>query len=131
MTKRPTRNAVAALLGTPDYTEGSVNDPREREEHGIRFNEKWVYSHLRSDPAGVPMRTIYWWRYDFMGTVVRGSADEPWRPDSKLLEALDPSRDRLAPIDPTHNAPIIPSNRYRPASDFKGKPDLGGRIADE
>lgn len=131
MSGQPKRNAVVTLLGTPDHTEGSLNDPREREENGLQFNEKWIYTHLRKDPAGVPMRTIYWHRYDFVATLVRAGADEPWRPDSKLLEALKPVPDRLSPIDPTHNPSITPSNPHRPASEFKGKPDLGGRIAED
>src|SRR5579885_577083 len=82
------RNAIVALLGTPDRTEGSLNDPRLYDENGMRSNEKWIYAHLSADPAGVPMRIIYWWRYDFVGTVIRASADEPWRPDTRLAEAL-------------------------------------------
>ena len=45
--------------GMPDAWEGSVNDPRTRSEHGIRFNEKWVYSL----PDGA-RRIVYWHRYD-------------------------------------------------------------------
>jgi len=78
------RNAVVALLGTPDRTEGSLNDPRLYDENGLHFNEKWLYSHLTGDPAGVPMRIVYWWRYDFVGTVVRAAEGESWRPDSRL-----------------------------------------------
>jgi len=120
---------VVARLGTPDRTEGSLNDPREHEENGFRFNEKWIYAHLSDDPARVPMRTIYWMRYDFLGTVVRASESEPWRVDTKLAEALaveEPSR--LPPLDPSHNPPITPTAEYHPVSEFKGPPDLGGHI---
>ncbi len=120
------RNAIVALLGTPDRTEGSLNDPRLYDENGMRFNEKWIYAHLSADPAGVPMRIIYWWRYDFIGTVIRASADEPWRPDTQLAEALAGADPRLVPLDPASNPPLTPSNRYRPASECAGPTDLGG-----
>src|SRR5208282_978095 len=77
--ERPARNAIVAILGTPDRTEGSLDDPREREEDGVRFNEKWIYTHLHRDPAGAAMRTVYWMRYDFRGTAVRNSDTEAWR----------------------------------------------------
>jgi hypothetical protein len=50
------------LWGEPDEWEGSVNDPRTREEHGVRFNEKWVYC-----LADGSRRLLYWHRYDFRG----------------------------------------------------------------
>ena len=82
-------------LGTPDRTEGSLDDPREREEEGVRFNEKWIYTHLHRDPAGATMRTVYWMRYDFRGTAVRNSVSEPWRPDTALVEAAAKRDGRL------------------------------------
>jgi hypothetical protein len=48
--------------GEPDEWEGSVNDPRTREEHGVRWNEKWVW--LLEDGS---RRIAYWHRYDFRG----------------------------------------------------------------
>ncbi len=120
------RNTIVALLGTPDRTEGSLNDPRLYDENGMRFNEKWIYSHLTADPAGVPMRTIYWWRYDFVGTVVRAGADEAWRPDARLAEAVAKADTRLVPLDPSRNPPLTPSNQHRPASECSGASDLGG-----
>ncbi len=45
--------------------EGSVNDPRINEEHGIRFNEKWVY--LLADGR---RRIVYWHRYDCRGVLI-------------------------------------------------------------
>ena len=51
--------------GEPDDWEGSVNDPRTREEHGIRFNEKWIYL-LREGQR----RLVYWHRYDFRGVLL-------------------------------------------------------------
>ena len=55
--------------GQPDEQRGSVNDPRTQEEHGIRFNEKWIY--LLPDGS---RRIVYWYRYDFRGSV-REAAD--------------------------------------------------------
>ncbi len=76
------------------------------------------------------MRSVYWHRYDFVGTVVRASESEPWRPDTKLAEALAAEEsNRLPPLDPSHNPSVTPSNEYRPVSEFKGKPDLGGHMA--
>jgi hypothetical protein len=50
--------------GDPDEQEGSVNDPRTREEHGVRFNERWIYRL----PEGV-QRRVYWHRYDCRGVL--------------------------------------------------------------
>ena len=61
------RNLVVQCWGTPNATIGSVNEPREMEEHGHRFNEKWVY---RLSPVTLDQpieRIIYWQRYDFVG----------------------------------------------------------------
>ena len=101
---------------------------RMREENGYRFNERWLYEHLRDDPAGVPMRVVYWHRYDFVATMVRANDKESWRSDETLVQALKDHASRLAPLDPTKNEPVTPSNRHRPVSDFKGKADLGGRM---
>jgi hypothetical protein len=127
MSTRVTRNTVVAMLGTPDRTGGSLNSPVELEEFGIHYNEKWTYEHLVSDPAGVPQRAIYWQRYDFVSTMVRGGASEPWRPDTKLAEAVASENDRLAPIENRHEA-IKPSGLYAPASEVKDATDLGGYI---
>lgn len=56
------------LWGEPDEWEGSVNDPRTREEHGIRFNEKWVYYLHRGE-----QRWVYWHRYQCRGVLRRGA----------------------------------------------------------
>jgi hypothetical protein len=123
---RPARNAIVAILGTPDRTEGSLDDPREREEDGVRFNEKWIYTHLRRDPAGAAMRTVYWMRYDFCGTVVRNGDGEHWRADATLVEAAAKRDGRLPPLDPARNPPLEPSTGYRPVSEFTDKSGLGG-----
>jgi len=78
------RNRIVKFFGTPDQTEGSVNEPRERVENGIRFNEKWIYKHPRRDPAGAAERIIYWRRYDYGGSAVRLTGAEDWRLDETL-----------------------------------------------
>ena len=60
----------------PDSREGSVNDPRTREEYGVRYNEKWIYF-LRDGER----RLIYWHRYDCRGVLVE-SPDGSIREDS-------------------------------------------------
>jgi len=84
------RNLVVKFFGTPDATEGSVNEPREREEHGRRFNERWVYHHPRHAPAGAVERTIYWRRYDYIGSMIRRQPGGEWEQDDTLLAALEP-----------------------------------------
>ena len=81
------RNAVVKYFGTPDQTEGSVNEPREREEHGMRFNEKWTYRRPLRDPASAVDRIIYWHRYDYVGSMIRTSPDGAWQMDD-LQRAL-------------------------------------------
>ncbi|MGH8011533.1 MAG: hypothetical protein ACREQ4_03400 [Candidatus Binataceae bacterium] len=125
MTEPLRRNAVVGLLGTPDRTEGSLNSPVELEEHGIGYNEKWIYEHLRHDPADVPMRLIYWHRYDFTGTLIRANAKQEWRADDKLAAALANEPSRLEPLDDIQPT-LTPSNRYRPVSEVKDRNDLGG-----
>ena len=127
MSSRVTRNTVVAMLGTPDRTAGSLNSPVELEEFGNIYNEKWTYEHLARDPAGVPQRAIYWHRYDFVTTMVRGGANEEWRPDITLAEAVEREDDRLPPIENRHE-PIKPSGLYQPASEVKDSTDLGGYI---
>jgi hypothetical protein len=127
MSSRVTRNTVVAILGTPDRTAGSLNSPVELEEFGHIYNEKWTYEHLASDPAGVPQRSIYWHRYDFVTTMIRSGASEEWRPDTKLAEAVAGRDDRLAAIEDRHH-PITPSGLYEGASEVKDATDLGGYI---
>ena len=61
------RNLVVQCWGTPNTTVGSVNEPREMEEHGHRFNEKWVYRLSAASPDEPSERINYWQRYDFVG----------------------------------------------------------------
>jgi hypothetical protein len=58
------RGRVWQLLGAPTDQEGSVNDPRLREEHGVRFNEKWIY---RGEDGRTVLRVVLWNRYDLAG----------------------------------------------------------------
>lgn len=75
---RITRNLVVQRWGTPQATVGSVNEPREMEEHGLRFNEKWIYRLPQADPARPTERILYWLRYDLMGSVlVTGDTGTP------------------------------------------------------
>lgn len=89
------RNAVVRYFGTPGRTEGSVNEPREREEHGLRFNEKWTYKRPLHDPAGAVERVIYWRRYDYVGSYIRCSPDGEWVADDDIAT-------RLAAAAPPH-----------------------------
>ena len=84
------RNAVVKFFGTPNVTEGNVNEPREREEHGFRFNEKWLYRRPRRDPAEAVERVIYWQRYDYAGSAIRQTADGDWQRDETLPQFLNP-----------------------------------------
>ncbi|MBV8356562.1 MAG: hypothetical protein JO189_01295 [Deltaproteobacteria bacterium] len=130
MTQPVTRNSVVSLLGTPHATEGSLNDPVERQEFGIHYNEKWTYKDLGDDPAGVPNRVIYWHRYDFVATMVRANENDEWRPDTKLIEAADAVNARLATVHDHH--PSYPNHgRYRPVSQPQDWRDLGGYMQDE
>jgi len=130
MAKPVTRNAVVQLLGTPHATEGSLNDPVERQELSIHYNEKWTYENLPDDPAGVPNRVIYWHRYDFVATLVRANDTENWRLDTKLSEAANAATQRLARIDDRHH-PYADNGRYRPVSQPQDWLDLGGYLQDE
>jgi len=62
-------------FGQPDEWQGSVNDPRTYEEHGLRYNEKWIY-YL----AGGEKRLVYWYRYACRG-VLREAADGSVSPE--------------------------------------------------
>jgi len=82
------RNAVVKFFGQPQATEGSVNEPRLREEHGFTFNEKWTYRRPPDDPADAVERVIYWQRYDYVGSVIRTTKEGDWRRDDTLPQAL-------------------------------------------
>ena len=58
------RGQVWKLFGAPTDQEGSVNDPRTSEEHGVRWNEKWIY---RGEDGESIERLVLWHRYDLVG----------------------------------------------------------------
>jgi hypothetical protein len=58
------RGRVWKLLGAPTDQVGSVNDPRTHEEHGVKWNEKWIY---RGEDGESPRRVVLWNRYDLVG----------------------------------------------------------------
>ena len=58
------RGRAWKLFGAPTDQVGSVNDPRMREEYGVRWNEKWIY--LGEDGKSVD-RVVLWNRYDLAG----------------------------------------------------------------
>ena len=74
--RRFDHRAARERFGEPDEWEGSVNDPRTREEHGVRYNEKWIYL-----LPGGEERRVYWHRYDLRG-VLRIRRDGTASPES-------------------------------------------------
>ena len=58
------RGKIWKLLGAPTDQEGSVNDPRTQLEHGVRWNEKWIY---RGEDGRSVERVVLWNRYDLAG----------------------------------------------------------------
>ena len=58
------RATVWKRLGAPTDQEGSVNDPRTQLEHGVRWNEKWIY---RGEDGRSVERVVLWNRYDLAG----------------------------------------------------------------
>ena len=83
------RNVVVQHFGTPDVTEGSVNEPRITDEFGMRFNEKWVYQHPHRDPACAAARMILWQRYDYVGSLIRPTPGADWQQDNSLPNAFN------------------------------------------
>lgn len=62
MVSSPDRGQVAKVWGFPTEQIGSVNDPRDHEECGVTWNEKWVYQFGDGSE-----RWVFWRRYDFVG----------------------------------------------------------------
>jgi hypothetical protein len=82
------RNQVVQCWGTPATTVGSVNEPREMEEHGLRFNEKWVYRLAPATPEDAAERIVYWQRYDFVASrLVRKNGEVEPEDASALVSA--------------------------------------------
>ena len=76
------RARVWKCLGAPADQEGSVNDPRTQIEHGVKWNEKWIY---RAEDGKSVERVVLWNRYDLVG-IFRvkpdGSAEAETLPES-------------------------------------------------
>lgn len=58
------RASVWKRFGAPTDQQGSVNDPRTQREHGVEWNEKWVY---RGRDGQSVTRVVLWNRYDLAG----------------------------------------------------------------
>ena len=72
------RATVWKRLGAPVDQIGSVNEPRTREEYGVRWNEKWIY---RGTDGRSVIRIVLWNRYDLVG-VFRLRADGSAEPET-------------------------------------------------
>lgn len=108
MTHRPanrvTRNLVVQRWGTPQETVGSVNEPREMTEHGLRFNERWIYRNPKGEPGHPLERVLYWHRYDFMGSYVRDRSGAVTPEDLRAL---------LAGLEDRRYDPRLPTAQHR------------------
>ena len=58
------RGRAWKLFGAPADQVGSVNDPRTSEEHGVKWNEKWIY---RGEDGEAVEQVVLWNRYDLVG----------------------------------------------------------------
>ncbi len=95
------RNLVVQRWGTPQRTFGSLNEPRERQENGVTFNEKWVYRLPRVEPGDPRERIVYWHRYDFVASLLVGADGGVTREDATALLGGLRARAYL-PDDATH-----------------------------
>jgi hypothetical protein len=73
-TERISRGEVWERLGRPTDQIGSVNDPRTYSEHGLEWNEKWVYRVRGIDGGEQIGQIVLWNRYDLLG-IFRVAAD--------------------------------------------------------
>jgi hypothetical protein len=95
-TRTVTRNLVVQRWGTPQETLGSVNEPREMEENGVSFNEKWAYRNARTEAQPSRERVIYWHRYDFVASFLVDADGRCVREDPTLF--LEGLTDRSYPL---------------------------------
>ena len=58
------RGSIWKRFGAPTDQVGSVNDPRTQVEHGVKWNEKWIY---RGEDGRSVERVVLWLRYDLVG----------------------------------------------------------------
>ena len=68
--RRIRRNLVVQCWGTPQAAVGSVNEPRDRSENGVCFNEKWLYRVPGHGTEPGYERIVYWMRYDFVASFI-------------------------------------------------------------
>jgi hypothetical protein len=87
------RNMVVQRWGTPQATVGSVNEPRERSENGVCFNERWLYRVAGHGSEPGYERIVYWLRYDFVASFVIKPDGSIVREEPRAL--LAGVRDRL------------------------------------
>lgn len=71
------RREVWEKLGPPTDQVGSVNDPRMHDEHGVRWNEVWIYR----GEDGQAERVVLWYRYELQG-VFRLKPDGTGEPEA-------------------------------------------------
>ena len=83
-----TRNLVVQRWGTPQATIGSVNEPREMEERGHRFNERWTYATPRNESTNPRERVVYWHRYDFVASYLIAADGSAVRENPAALERM-------------------------------------------
>jgi hypothetical protein len=94
------RNLVVQRWGTPERTIGSLNEPRESEEHGVWFNERWIYRLPQHGGADPRKRIVYWLRYDFVASVLVTADGRVVREDLRaVLAGLDDRRWRPSAAD--------------------------------
>jgi len=58
------RGRLWQIFGEPTDQVGSVNEPRTHREHGVVWNEKWIY---RGEDGHSVARIVLWNRYDLVG----------------------------------------------------------------
>ena len=81
------RAEVWRRLGPPDDQEGSANDPREYEDGGVHWNERWCYRL----PEGEE-RWVLWARAD-LEAILRRRADG--RVEREIVAGIEPDQRQL------------------------------------
>ena len=125
MSGRVTRNQVVAMFGTPDHTAGQPQQPGRTRGRGHPFQREMDLraSRFRS------RRVLRCAQFTGIATTswvpACATANDDWRDDTKLAEALAGLDDRLQSLTVDHNLPNTPRT-YRPVSKPKDVSDLGG-----
>ena len=91
------RNLVVLRWGTPARTVGSLNEPREMEEHGVTFNEKWQYRVAKPGASEACERVVYWLRYDFVAAFLIDRDGNVTREDAAMFLAGLNAREYVPP----------------------------------